>query len=1432
MPLAELIFVLFALLALATPFITLVLLGKYKKLRENLDQLREENSRQHVSFQREVADLQRQLLAAVRPAAPAVGQPTQPPAAPATSARSETPVPAVHVDLPDPLTLPASMLLPMPEKKPEAQPLPKPQEPAPIAPAPVSVAARSTPAQKLPAPPAPLEPKPVLPVVAKTSGEVKPAARVAPQGTPPSLTSPQPPAPRIPAPTPRAPAGIPPATAARVSAPPPVSAYRAPAPRPTFQQRMKTVSAIEEALGTNWLPKIGIIMTVIGFALLGIYELGALGAPGKVGISYFASAVLLGGGIFLEKNERYRLLGRTSIGGGWALLFFSTFGIYHVQAMRVLPVNVGSLTLDCVLMLIVAVAMALHTLRYRSQFVTGLAFLLGYTTVALSQDTVYSLSAGVFLAIGLVSIVLKMGWFELEVFGILSSYLNHLYWLYRLLGIEGAHGRHFEEYRASLALLFFYWLTFRISYIARNIKTDFEEHISTLAALLNVLLLLGVMKFQSVQPELAYLALLVVGALELSLAQLPITKRRRQAFVVLSVVGATLMLAAVPFHYSGNNVAILWLVGAEAFLAAGIIAKEVVFRHLGLLTGLLVGLHLLGLDFRHLLNLRLANEDPALAAGVLFSLCAVVFYINSLGVGSRWKDLFDGSSGRPLLTIHSYLGAFAAASAAWALFSHDWTALAFGAIMLILAALGRVLESPNLQVQYALLGLLTFYRAMVVNLHLESPEHAHVRLRLLTFPILGAAFYLTARLAALRDEPGQRTIRGLFAAAGSGCFVLLIWFEAPELWQPLACMVFAVALSEAARALRYHALAWHAHLLTGLAVFTALTADPGAIRLWHTIPVRSFSALPVVVGGYWLAKRLGTSDERHLKLARVAYTWAGTGIMVWVLQEALRAPWIAVGWIVFAVVLALSTRWIRYQQLAWQANVVGLCALVRAFFYNYELEQKFWGPISLRIFTISLVAAGLYFLSQKAAPKERYARVIAFLHSFAATGLLALLAWYEAPNGWLAPLWAAFALVLAIVDQRFELDELPWQSHALAGLTLLRSISVNLYVTATWHGISVRLLSLAIVAVIFYALARLIRMPDEWRKRDIHHVYSWAASAIGGLLLWYELQSQPTGIAVAWGAFGLVLFEYGLLRKITQFRYQAYVALIASFARIFFANLTAGEPGEFWGPRMYTILPLVLIFFFVYAQLPPKEENTVRDRRLHFDVLLAYLGTATIVALFYFQFPIEWVVSSWAAVVFALLGAALLLDQPLFLHQGLLLTVGVLARGMAHNLFGAGYFGEGDWQGRYFVLSSAAVILLASLFFAFRLRGRYGIPQNVNPWIRPLALIAGRPEQVVFFAPIILITFMLALKMRSGMVTVSWGIEGVVIFVLGLATRQRSFRLTGIGILLLCVAKVFALDVWGLQTRDKYITVIIVGVVVSFVSFLWATYKDAIRQFL
>ena len=229
---------------------------------------------------------------------------------------------------------------------------------------------------------------------------------------------------------------------------------------------------------------------------------------------------------------------------------------------------------------------------------------------------------------------------------------------------------------------------------------------------------------------------------------------------------------------------------------------------------------------------------------------------------------------------------------------------------------------------------------------------------------------------------------------------------------------------------------------------------------------------------------------------------------------------------------------------------------------------------------------------------------------------------------------------------------------------------------------------------------------------------------------------------------------------------------------------------------------------------------------------MAYLGTATVAALFYFQFQPEWVVAAYAALAFALFAAAWLLHRPIFLHQGILLTLGTFARGIAHNLFGSGYFTGGTWNGRFLVVGSSVVILLTTLFFAYQLRGRYAAPNNASRWRKIATALVARPEQLQFFVPFLLLTTMLALKMREGMVTVSWGIEGVLIILLALAVKERSFRLTGLGMLLLCVGKVLAMDAWRLETRDRYITFIIVGAALMAVSSLYIRFRDNIRQYL
>jgi hypothetical protein len=1292
-----LIAVLYGLLLLALPVWLIALSIQSSGLRRKLKAVEEESARERLKLQRAIGELQSKLTTA-----PAGQQPATEKTAPIPTPLS-TPTPTVGV----PRSFPVVPIPPVPIVPPlKPQPTPPSQL---VAPTP---AATATP----PTPVVPAEPKPTAPIAQPPAHpEQKPAAStsVPPKPTTPPA-APHPPA--APAAPPRPSTAVPPAAPSRSSAAREYSPLSIPAAKSSAQERMKAISSIEELLGANWFAKLGVVLTVIGVALLGKLALQNLGPGGKAFLIYAVSLVFLVGGIALEKRDRYQLLGRVGIGGGWALLFFSTFGIYHVPAMHVLD----SALLDSILMLVVAAAMGAHTLRYQSQLVTGMAFLLGYTTVALSQDTVYSLTAGVMLAIGLVGIVLKMGWFELEVFGILAGYLNHLYWLYRILGPHGAQGRNFPQYHASLALLFFYWLVFRISYVARDVKNDFDERVSTVAAVLNSLLLLAALKFQSVHPELAYLALFSIGAFELAFALLPITRQRRRAFVLLSIMGSALILAAVPSHFTGNPVAILWLVGAEVFLAAGIIFEEVVFRRLGLFTGLLVGIDLFGFNFRPLIALRAKSEAPDVIIGVLFALCAVVFYLNALYIGSRWEKHLSNSLDRGLLILHSYLAAAAGATAAWALCSDDWTALAFAAAMFALAALNRRLKSLHLQIQCALLGVLTVYRALVFNIHLDAPAHLHITSRLITLPLLGVFFYATAKLSALRDEREQYVLRGLFSFAGAAMFGFLITYESPELW--------------------------------------------------------------------------------------IALLFLAAGI-----------------------ILALLARRLNVLHLSAQGHIFAIAAVLQTLDYNCHVVG-YYGPFSLRLITVSLVAAGLYAISRRATIADAsYARIAAYLHTTAATFLLALLMWYEASSGSLAAFWALFALVLTALDRRFELDDLRWQAHALAALTLLRCMAITIHSDELWHGISVRLLTLAIVAVIFYSMSQLMRMPQEWRARDFHHIYSWSASLLVSLLLWYEL--NPLSRALGWAVFGLVLFEYGFQRKIAQYRYQAYVAFVASFLRIFYANLTAGLRGEL-GPRVFTVLPLILIFFFVYAQLSQKDDGTIREKRFRSDVLVAYLGTATVVALSYFQFDPDWVVVAYAAMTFASFGLAWSLQRQVFLHQGLLLTLLTFFRGLMHNLLSHSIFRDRNWSGRYGIISTAIAILFATLYFAFQLRRTYPVRTETSGRNHILYSLVARPEQLQFFAPITLLTVMLALKAEAGWITVSWGIEGVLIILFALAVSERSFRLAGLCLLLVCVGKVLAMDAWRLSQTNRYITFIIVGVALIAVSSLYIRFREDIRQYL
>jgi hypothetical protein len=1278
----ELIVVLLGGVVLAIPVIAIVALVRTEKLREDVDQ-------HHLDQQDKIRDLEARVSGLRRDLAQVserLGKTVAPVAA--------SPAPEVKEKLP--ASEPARVWAPPVQVAPEAA--------HPVAVAPPPIAAPTAASVKAAPSPAPF----LKPVEPKSSGSAGQSAPTAPRAIPAT------PVPSIPV----RPAVIPPAQHTTPAPTPPMASANpsfgyAPAPQQNVQpsksiaEHLRSALPLEEVLGMTLFAKIGIVLLVLGFALLGRVALISMGPGPRVAMIYAVAGVMLGGGIWLERNERYRLVGRTGIGGGWALLFFTTYAMNHVGAMAIISSN----TLDCVLMLAVAIAMVTHTLRYQSQLVTGLAFLLAFSTVALSQDSVYALVAGVILVFGIVAITLRMSWYELEVFGMLASYANHFYWLYKLYP-DGMAGQAFPQFWPSAIILVLYWFIFRLSYIVRRIRTARNESVSTVAALTNTMLLLGVLKFQSTRPELAFFALLGLGAVEFFFGQLPITRRRRPAFVLLTVMGTILVFAAAPFRFSGNNIALFWMIAAEVLLIAGLTQLEVVFRRLGWLGGVITGLLIL-YEARDIVAFRQTSQAAMIHSGVLLLACSALFYLNALYFRSRWNERFDELDRRFAL-VQGYLGAVTAFLGIWAVFSADWTAVGWAALMLAAACGKRFLNDKHLLVQAGGLSAAVLLQAFTYNCHFSDPYPHHVVARLITLPILALAFYGMAWVLSFGDDL-RGALRKLSLWAGSVLLVSLVWLDVKQVWVAAVWVVFAVALSLIGRRLKIADLNYQEHLLA-----VAATAQMVAVNLdaQHAV-------------------------ERYIPLLGCA--------------------------------------------------------------------------------------CGFYAISRFCTLKEAvYRQPAAWVHTWAATALLAALAWHESPQPWLAVIWAIFALALAVADRLFEIEELPYQTHMLALLAVVRAVTLNMYTVEKWHQIDLRLITVSILVAVLYALARWVRLPASLHNTEARHLYTWAASALAAWMLWSEL--QPIGVALGLAVFGLLLFEWGEWRQIEQIRLQAYVALTAAFVRIFFVNLTATTmPGETISPRIYTVVPLAMAYFFVWAQLQSRKVQPGAAGRMITN-LIAYFGAGCVTALLYFEVPAEWIIFAWGLMVLALMASSLLLKQEVFLHQAELLVAGIAGRGIAHNIYGGSYFVAGGWRGNIAVLSLTAALLLALLPIALRLRERYRESPNNSRLIRYLAL--RRPEQILFFAPVTLVSFMIAVKMNAGMVTLSWGVEGVLMILLGLLATQRSYRITGLFLLLLCVAKIVFRDAWNLDERDRYITFIVLGAALTLVSTLYSKYRETIRRLL
>ena len=1136
--------------------------------------------------------------------------------------------------------------------------------------------------------------------------------------------------------------------------------------------------SLEERLGANWLNKIGIAITVMAIAYFLAYKLQTWGPGGKVLCGYAVSFVLLAGGMWLERKPTYRIFARGGIGGGWALAFFTSYAMYHVSAAHVLT----SLAADLVLMMAVAAGMVAHSLRYRSQTVTGLAFLLGFVTLLTSHlegtdgNVVFSLTASVVLALALVVVTTVRHWAWLELGGLIAVYLSHLVWLTKVLPENHAA---FAEFWPSAALILLYWLIFRLAYVLRTPRDQKEENISSLSAVLNSVGVLGLLKFQSVHPEWAFWAEAALGAMEMGLA-FRVRSRRRQAFVVLSTIAAVLLISAVPFKFHGVSWPVLWLVEAQVLAVCGLRLGEPVFRRLGLLAGVVTGGVLAFHDVVPLLFTRLFYRDPGrhLSLTAALALAAVLYWIHAEVYPRRWPQIAANKGEAFALRITSWLGVAAAATALWVALPYEWVPVGWLALMLLLGLAGYRFGGAVLPLQADFLtgasaAVLVFHTAVpLLLLRLDYRDPSHHPAETVVLALAAVAYWL-------RGEVYPRVLPRLFLGASSD-FTLRVWQD-----------------------LALPATSW-----LGLAA--------AATALWVALP-----DLWVPVG--WLAL--------VLLLGFVAHRLKGIGIAVEADALALGAGAV----LVFHHVLPLALFRLAYPDPSHHAVETAVLALAAA---AYWVRSEVYPRVLRRFDSSPSPDFDMNAWQAFALPVSSWLGVAA-----AAAAL-----WVALPASWVVVGWLALVVALGLAADGVKAQTLALQADLLALAAFPGLFVWNLGTQGWWDH---RAPLIASVALLYAGMRR--RTVPAGSRNYVAPAYSWAATLLMAYVATVLASAEVLGLA--WVVLGLALFEIGRLARKGYLRWQAFFLVAIAFGRYFAIDLpmTIGpaapivltSDGRLLQPAHFSLVNSLLLEVLILAAigywLLERTRNRERCTRAeHIIGLLANgLGTLSIALWFAYRFPSDWVpvpggeawvTPIWAGMATLLLALTWLARRRAFLIQSMALVVAVVARAFSIDLFAESP--GGFWHGPLFHLGVAAIVLLAALPFAFRLRGE---GRFANPTISlppDLGLILRRPEQWFFFAAFALEAVALAVKLSSGHITIAWSLLGLGVFLFALTVGERSYRLAGLGLLLVCVAKILLMDVWQLPLSQRWITFVVLGPALVAVSFLYTRFGAVIRKFL
>ena len=97
---------------------------------------------------------------------------------------------------------------------------------------------------------------------------------------------------------------------------------------------------------------------------------------------------------------------------------------------------------------------------------------------------------------------------------------------------------------------------------------------------------------------------------------------------------------------------------------------------------------------------------------------------------------------------------------------------------------------------------------------------------------------------------------------------------------------------------------------------------------------------------------------------------------------------------------------------------------------------------------------------------------------------------------------------------------------------------------------------------------------------------------------------------------------------------------------------------------------------------------------------------------------------------------------------------------------------------------------------------------------------------------LVLLTIVLFHEVSGALLTVAWGGEGVALLIAGFPLRDRTLRLSGLALFLVCILKLFLYDLRYLETLPRILSFIVLGLILVSVSWFYTRFRDQLQRYL